>query len=176
MTAPLRPLFRDLEVRGRCADGLTEAFCERLGRGLGTLARRRGLEAATFVLGRDHGEGPARLRDGLSRGLVLSGQRVLDVGLGDARRHEFALVHLRGEGGVYVTGPDERDPSSAGLEIFLGGAPLVGPALWALAEVLRGGDFAAGAGSFAVVEIQAAFRAAERTGKLPGLGRDTQVI
>ena len=59
MTEPVRPLLRVLEVRGRFAYGLTEALCERLGRGLGIQAPWRGLEPAPFVLGRDHGEGPA---------------------------------------------------------------------------------------------------------------------
>lgn len=169
-------LFTELDVRGSAAEGLTEDFAERLGRALGTLARRRGEADIGFVLGREPGEALARVSEGLVRGLVLSGQRVIDVGVVDARRHEFALVHLARPAGVFLAAAHEDEaPPSLTLEILLGGGPLVGAGLRELREIVRAGDFAAGAGVLEVLDIESAFLEAERQGGAPGLGRDTQV-
>lgn len=176
MAAMHAPLFGELDVRGAPGEGMTEAFAERLGRALGTLARRRGVGHGGFVVGRDEGDARMRLRDGLVRGLVLSGQHVIDVGVVDARRHEFALVHLARPAGVFIAGPDGRDPASSGFEILLGGGPLVGDALRELRDLTLAGDFAAGAGLLEVVNVEQAYLDAERQGDVPGLGRDTQVV
>lgn len=169
-------LFRDLDIRGLPAEGMTEAFAERLGRALGTLARQKGSGNTGFVVGREPGDAPSRLRDGLVRGLVLAGQHVTDVGVVDARRHEFAAIHLARPSAVYVTGGDEREPLAAGFEVQLGGGPLVGEALRELQEVTDRGDFSAGAGTLELFDAEPAYLDAERQGDVPGLGRDTQVI
>lgn len=169
-------LFRELEIRGVPAEGMTEAFAERLGRALGTLSRQKGSGNAGFVVGRDQGDILARLRDGLVRGLVLSGQHVIDVGVVDPRRHEFAMIHLARPAGVFVTGPEGHAPSSAGFEVLVGGGPLIGEALRELQELTDAGDFSAGAGTLEIASVEPAFLEAERQGAVPGLGRDTQVI
>lgn len=169
-------LFGELDVRGTPGEGMTEAFAERLGRALGTLARRRGAGEGGFVVGRDQGDALMRLRDGLVRGLVLSGQHVIDVGVVDAKRHEFALIHLARPAGVFIAGPEGRAADSSGFEVLLGGGPLVGEALRELRDLTLAGDFSAGAGRLEVLDLEAAYLEAERQGDVPGLGRDTQVV
>jgi phosphomannomutase len=177
MSPELDALFRDLDVRGRTSGALDDAFAELLGRGLGTYARRRGLSRTTFVIGRDEGAHVGPLRDGLVRGLVLSGQDVLDVGVVDARRHEFAMVHRDAGAGIFVSGPEvDAADDSAGFEILLGGGPVVGPHMHELKAVVARGDFTSGEGSLELIDVDDAWREAEASGEIPGLGRDTQVV
>ncbi len=168
-------LFGDLDIRGLPADGMSEAFAERLGRALGTLVRRKGAAEGGFVVGRDAGEALAHLRDGLVRGLVLSGQHVVDVGVTGARAHEFAMIHLARPAGVFVTGAPARD-AAIGFEVLFGGGPLVGEGLQELKEIALAGDFSAGVGTLELYDIGPALRSAQREGDVPGFGRDTQVI
>jgi phosphomannomutase len=166
-------LFTELDVRGRAADGMSPRFAERLGRGLATLARRHGQERTTFVIGREPGEQVSDLRDGLVRGVLLSAGDVIDVGVVDAKKHEFAMIHLARTGGVLVTGGAE---DACGFEILLGGGPLVGPRLAELRDVVLAGDFRAGEGTLALEDVEPAYREAERSGHVPGLASDTQVL
>lgn len=170
----LGKLFGEVDVRGRARDGMDEAFAQRLGRGLGTLALQRGHGSTGFVVGRELGERTAGLRDGLVRGLLLSGHDVLDVGVVDARRHEFAMIHLARPAGVLVVGAEGME--AAGFEILMSGGPLVGETLRELREVVQQGDFAVGEGALEVTDTEPAYLEAEREGDVPGLGQDTQVI
>jgi len=172
--ADISRLFGEVDVRGQASDGLDEAFAERLGRGLGTLARQRGIERTAFVVGREAGERTASLRDGLVRGLLQSGHGVIDIGATDARRHEFAMIHLARPAGVLVVGAE--DGGAAGFEVLMSGGPLVGETLRELREVVLQGDFCAGEGALELVDIGDAFRDAEREGEVPGFGHDTQVV
>jgi len=172
--ADLSKLFGEVDVRGTDADGMTVAFAERMGRGLGTLALQRGLGRTGFVVGREPGERTAELRDGLVRGLLLSGHDVLDAGVMDARRHEFALIHLAAPAGVLVVGAEGLE--AAGFEVLMGGGPLVGETLRELREVVMQGDFTVGEGALSLVDVEPAYLAAEREGSVPGFGHDTQVV
>lgn len=172
--ADIGSLFGEVDVRGRTHDGLDEAFAERLGRGLGTLALQRGLGATAFVIGRESGEHAASLRDGLARGVLQSGHDVIDIGVSSAQRHEFAMIHLARPAGVLIVGAEGVE--GAGFEVLMSGGPLVGETLRELREVVVRGDFAVGEGSLELVDTDAAYREAERAGDVPGFGHDTQVV
>jgi phosphomannomutase len=171
----LDALFADTEIRGDARSALDDATLERLGRGLGTLARRRGLGRTTFVFGRDDHVATGPARDALLRGVVLSGHEVVDVGIVDPARHEFALNELVAPAGVRLGVSVENGREQLALEVFLGGGPLVGAALRALADVVKGGDFSSGDGALRLFDIEPAYRAAARHGMGNYVSRDTVV-
>jgi hypothetical protein len=159
MTTPdLQALLRGSSLRGDAAQ-LTTASSTRLGRAFGTLARRRAGAPAprlTLVVARADGADAARVRDGLVRGLLLCGHDVKDIGVAASDVFTFALRHTSAAGGVVVGQAD----GALSLVFFLGGRPVVGEGLQALAELAAGEDFSAGEGSLDVLDLTAAFRAA----------------
>lgn len=149
-------LFGDLDIRGLPAEGMTESFAERLGRALGTLARRKGSADTGFVIARDDGEALAHLRDGLVRGLVLSGQRVTDLGVLDATRYGLARIDLERSAGVFLRAGEDLNSSQLALEIVLGGDPLIGEGLTDLRDIAVAGDFSAGTGTLELLSPEPA--------------------
>ena len=150
-------LIHDSALQGD-ASHFDVAAATRLGRACGTALRRRtGGGAQVVVLGRGGNGDELVLRDGLARGLLLSGHDVRDVGVASAELFAFAISHLGAAGGVLV------QPAGAGtrtLTFSLGKRPLAGDALLELASLADGEDFSAGAGSLALVDVVPAARAA----------------
>src|SRR5262249_51915 len=69
--------FREYDIRGLVDQDLTEEVVELLGKGLGTVVRRKG--GKSIVVGRDCRESSTRFRDRLVAGINSTGLDVLDV-------------------------------------------------------------------------------------------------
>lgn len=145
------PRFADL-VRGASLRGSPATFSSvtsiRLGRAVGTVLRRRGHSSPTVVLARGATAVDAAVRDGLVTGLILSGLRVVDLGVVESDRFTAALrvrppSTLRGAdawpalGGVLVGCTTD----AVGVMLFSGVRPLVGEALVDIAAVAEAGVF-----------------------------------
>lgn len=150
-------LIHGAELQGDAAQ-LDVAVATRLGRAFGTALRRRtGGGSKVVVIGRAANGEELPLRDGLVRGLLLSGHDVRDIGVASAELFAFAIAHLGAAGGALVL------PASAGrraLTFSLGKRPLAGDALVELAALADGEDFSAGEGSLSLVDVAPAARAA----------------
>ena len=146
-------------LRGATLQGdpttLTAAACVKLGRGLGTLTRRRmGASRARVVVARGDDKNTVAVRDGIVRGLLLSGHDVKDIGTAPSDVFTFALKHLDAAAGVVIA-----DGDALSIMFFVGGRPLVGEGLQALGHLADGEDFSAGEGSLDLVDVRPAFRA-----------------
>ena len=72
-------IFKAYDIRGIVDRTLTESAAEAIGRGLGTLAQRKGV--SKFVVGRDGRLSGQRLSRALTRGLNAAGIDVIDIGV-----------------------------------------------------------------------------------------------
>jgi len=126
-------------VRGASLRGPKDALgfdaALRLGRALGTLARRRARNAP-ILLGRTSGVAETRVRDGLAAGLVLAGVTVVDIGVVESDRFTGALragpkPWWPLAGGVYVSIAGD----SVGVMVFDGMRPVVGAPLADVARI-----------------------------------------
>jgi len=76
----LKPtIFREYDIRGVADTELLSSDVTDLGRGLGTLLRRK--SGKSITLGRDCRLSSPRLRDALLEGLIDSGCQVTDIGV-----------------------------------------------------------------------------------------------
>ena len=158
--------FADL-VRGVCLrvppGALDRTTAQRFGRALATLLARRGDARAPVVVARGDDEDQRALRDGIVRGLVLSGVDVLDLGIVDSELFAFALRagHRGAACAAGVLLGSTGDATSA--MTFLGLAPTSSDTLHELAELADAGAFVVGQGTVEFPDLRAAFRA-EPTG------------
>ena len=150
--------FLDTEVSGKLGEDLSVPRAERLGRALGTFARRREVGVVPFLVGRRDDEGSAALREGVVRGLVLAGHDVIDLGICHDAAFAFALEHTEASSGVFIEHNAEQGTHS--FELTLVGVPVVGHALRGLRAVYVEGVFAVGAGTLSALDIEPQWRKA----------------
>lgn len=178
MTAPSAPpnrpkltdLLRGASLRGD-AETLDVDVSTRLGRALGTLARRRTPAPAgaagvrlRVVVARSDNEAAVPVRDGLVRGLLLAGHEVKDIGAVASDVFTFALRHFGAAAGVVVAVDGGGEGAAMSLVFFLGGRPLVAEGLQALVQIAERGEYSAGEGSLDIVDVRPAFRTASGQG------------
>ena len=136
-------VLREYDVRGVVGKTLSAADARALGRGFGTLARRRGAKA--IAVGYDGRLSSPELEGALVEGLAACGLEVLRVGRGPTPMLYFATHHLPVDGGVMVTG-SHNPPDYNGFKMNLAKAPFFGEDIQALGRLAAAGDFESGAG------------------------------
>lgn len=151
-------LLRGATLQGD-ATTLTAASCLKLGRALGTLTRRRmGAPPAharhRVVVARGDDGRTMAVRDGIVRGLLLSGHDVKDIGTAPSDLFTFALRHFDAAAGAVVA-----DGDALSIMFFMGGRPLVGEGLQALGALADGDELSAGEGTLELVDVRPFFRA-----------------
>lgn len=159
----LKPtMFREYDLRGRVPEYFEDAHDELsddgmrvLGRGFGTLARRRGLDRV--VLCHDLRHYSARLRDCFAEGLAATGIHVVDIGCGLSPTLYFAQIHLDSPAGVMITA--SHNPQGwSGLKMSLNYVQtLLRPDIEELHGICTGGDFASGEGRIETADLREAY-------------------
>jgi phosphomannomutase / phosphoglucomutase len=134
-------IFREYDIRGLVDTDLTEEVVELLGRGLGTVVRRKG--GQSVAMGRDCRESSTRFRAALSRGLTFTGLDVLDVGVVPTPLTYFAANTLPVDGLAMITG-SHNPPEYNGFKIGYGKTTLHGHEIQALRLMIEAGDFETG--------------------------------
>jgi phosphomannomutase/phosphoglucomutase len=138
MTAIAPEIFKAYDIRGVVGKTLTEEAAEAIGRGLGTLGRRKGVKR--FVVGRDGRlSGPALSR-ALSRGLNAAGVDVIDIGVVATPMVYFATHHFATGSGGMVTG-SHNPPDYNGLKMMVAGETLAAEAIQDLRHLIESGEF-----------------------------------
>jgi phosphomannomutase/phosphoglucomutase len=131
-------VFREYDVRGVAERDLTDAFTERLGRGLAELLKPDGAtRPPRIAVGRDCRLSGPRLFEALTRGLVQGGVEVLDVGVGPTPKLYFSVYHLGADGGVMITG-SHNPAEDNGFKIMRGRASFFGEAIQTLRGLVHG--------------------------------------
>ncbi|MCC7073634.1 MAG: hypothetical protein IT383_20155 [Deltaproteobacteria bacterium] len=154
-------LIQGTELKGDAAH-LDVATATRLGRAFGTVLRRRGGGGAKVVVLARGGDGEELpVRDGLARGLVLTGHEVHDLGVASEAQLAVAVDRLEAAGAAQVP------PVSEGVRrvrFLLGRRPLGDEVLAELAALADGDDFSAGTGSLVLVDPRQPSRSAGARG------------
>jgi len=134
-------IFREYDIRGLVGSDLTEEVVALLGRGLGTVIRRKGGHSAT--VGRDCRESSPRFRDALCEGLTSTGLDVLDVGVVPTPLVYFAANTLPVDGLAMITG-SHNPPEYNGFKVGHGKTTLHGHEIQALRQLIEARDFDTG--------------------------------
>ena len=131
-------IFREYNIRGLVDKDLTVEVVELLGKGLGTVVRRKG--GRSIVVGRDCRESSTRFRDALCRGLTSTGLNVLDVGVVPTPLTYFAANTLPVDGLAMITG-SHNPPEYNGFKIGAGKTTFHGHEIQALRKLIEARDF-----------------------------------
>jgi phosphomannomutase/phosphoglucomutase len=131
-------IFREYDIRGLVDKDLTVEVVELLGKGLGTVVRRKG--GRSIVVGRDCRESSTRFRDALCRGLTSTGLNVLDVGVVPTPLTYFAANTLPVDGLAMITG-SHNPPEYNGFKVGAGKTTFHGPEIQALRKLIEARDF-----------------------------------
>jgi len=137
-------IFREYDIRGLVDKDLTDEVVEKLGLGLGTTLRRKGLKR--LVLGRDCRQSSTRFRDVLSGGLCQTGCDVLDIGVVPTPLTYFAANTLPVDALAMITG--SHNPAEYnGFKLGAGKTTFWGAEIQALRQLIETGDFEKGSGT-----------------------------
>src|SRR5262249_22517982 len=117
---------------------LTADVVELLGKGLGTVIRRKG--GASVAMGRDCRESSTRFREALAKGLTSTGINVLDIGVVPTPLTDFAANTLPVDGLAMITG-SHNPPEYNGFKIGAGKTTFHGHEIQELRKLIEKGDF-----------------------------------
>jgi phosphomannomutase/phosphoglucomutase len=147
----LKPtIFREYDIRGIADTELLTPDVADLGRGLGTLLRRK--SGNRINVGRDCRLSSTRLRDALIEGLLSAGCEVTDIGVVPTPLLYYSAVHLEADGGVMITG--SHNPSEFnGFKTVCGPGTLHGEEIQEVRRIIEARDFASGHGSRKDVDV-----------------------
>jgi phosphomannomutase/phosphoglucomutase len=134
-------IFREYDIRGLVDTDLTDEVVALLGRGLGTVIRRKG--GQSVAVGRDCRESSPRFRDALCEGLNSTGLDVLDVGVVPTPLTYFAANTLPVDGLAMITG-SHNPPEYNGFKVGHGKTTLHGHEIQALRQLIEARDFETG--------------------------------
>lgn len=157
-----RTMFREYDIRGRvpevfpdATDELSDEGMRTLGRAFGTLARRRGRDAA--VVGYDLRTYSLRLATCFIEGAASTGLRVLDIGCGVTPTLYFAQIYTKTPAGVMITA--SHNPQGwSGLKMSLDYVQtLLQPEIEEMASICDAGDFATGNGKIERIDVGEAY-------------------
>ncbi|MGC4119032.1 MAG: phosphomannomutase/phosphoglucomutase [Myxococcales bacterium] len=137
-------IFREYDIRGLAATDLTDAVAEKVGLGLGTTLRRRGLRR--IVVGRDCRTSSDRLHGVLLRALEATGCDILDLGVVPTPLTYFAANTLPVDGLAMVTG-SHNPADHNGFKLGVGKTTFFGEEIQDLRRLIEASRFEKGAGS-----------------------------
>ncbi len=146
MAALSQHIFREYDIRGVVGKDLTPTLAESVGRAFGSQVRQDlTKEQPTVALGRDNRKSSIELQDGISKGLVAAGVRVLDVGLVPTPALYFAAHHLAADAALQVTG-SHNPPEHNGFKMLTAAGPFFGNSIQNLRERIESGRLSEGRG------------------------------
>ena len=129
---------------------LTEDVVRDIGRGYGTLARRKGCSSITC--GRDGRTHSERLQNALIQGIMDTGCSVTDVGACPTPLLYFSIFHLDADGGVMVTG-SHNPPEYNGFKMCIGTHTIYGESIQAVRKIIEQQDYETGNGNLKTYDI-----------------------
>lgn len=147
-------LFREYDIRGIVGSDLNEDVVESIGRAFGTRCVREGHRRV--AVGRDVRESSLDFSNALCRGIASTGTDVVDVGMLPTPLLYFAIIHMKLDGGVMITG-SHNPREYNGLKFQAGGLSLYGAEITELRSLCEAGDFAAGEGKVEEASIESAY-------------------
>ncbi len=141
-------IFREYDIRGVVGKDFDAEFAEALGRAYVSLLKKmRGVEGPIVSVGYDARHSANALVEGLTRGMVSSGAKVLNLGLVTTPISYFSTFQIPGiDGAIMVTG-SHNPPEYNGFKISVGNSTIYGEKIQQLYRIIQDKDFVAGKGS-----------------------------
>ena len=131
-------IFREYDIRGLVTEDLPSEVVVTLGKGLGTLLRRKGAER--FTIGRDGRLSSERIASDLKEGLVSTGLEITDVGMCPTPVLYFSAAHLSMDGGIMITG-SHNPPEFNGIKTAYGKEAIYGEQIQDVKRIIEASDF-----------------------------------
>ncbi len=136
-------VFREYDIRGHAERDFDDDFVRELGLSLGTFFSSRGLR--DIAVGRDCRLSSPRLHEALCSGLIETGVRLTDVGIGPTPLLYFAVHDRDLDGGIQITG-SHNPPDENGFKMMVGKASLYGADIAELRQTIETKKFHQAAG------------------------------
>ena len=150
---PVKPnplIFREYDIRGIADKDLTSDVVRAVGQAYGTMLRH--VNKKEIVVGHDCRLSSPRIEKALVEGITSTGISVKRVGMVTTPALYFAIVKLKTDGGVMVTG-SHNPPEHNGLKICVGTSSMHGSEIQGLFKLIERGTFAQGKGTVSNVKI-----------------------
>jgi phosphomannomutase/phosphoglucomutase len=140
-----KSIFRQYDVRGLVDKELTPEFARALGRAFASVAADRLGRSPVIAVGRDNRPSGPALAQGIRRGIAEAGGSAIDVGTMPTPALYFAVVALKTDGGIQVTG-SHNPPEFNGFKMVLGGEAFHGDEILELWEIIMAERWRSGRG------------------------------
>ncbi len=152
-------IIREYDVRGTVGKNLGREDALALGRAYGTMIRRAG--GSKVMVGYDGRTHSPMFEEALVEGLMSTGMAITRIGLGPTPMLYFATYQNDADAGVMVTG-SHNPPDQNGFKMLMaprlvGGGPIYGDKIKALAEIAAKGDFEVGTGTSQTLDVSEAY-------------------
>jgi phosphomannomutase/phosphoglucomutase len=131
-------IFREYDIRGIVDKDLTLDVVETLGAGIGTYFRQN--QKKETALGRDCRLSSLAFSEAMTKGLISTGCRVIDLGIIPTPLLYFSIFYKKYGAGVIITG-SHNPPSHNGFKIMLGEEALYGETIQEIYSIIKNNKF-----------------------------------
>lgn len=144
-------ILREYDIRGIVGDDLNESDAYTIGRAFGTkIVRDNGDHVC---VGYDGRASSPSLANALIEGLMSTGIRVENIGIGPTPMLNFAVKDRKADGGIMITG--SHNPSNYnGFKMCLQNSSIYGDAIQEIGQMAINNDFESGVGNVTKIDIQ----------------------
>jgi phosphomannomutase / phosphoglucomutase len=143
-------IFLAYDIRGIVDQNITDDIAALIGQSIGSEASV--LSEKSIIVGRDGRLSSKRLASSLIKGLLASGQNVIDIGLVPTPVCYFAIHHLQANSCVMVTG-SHNPPEYNGFKIVLNGDSLSADRIQKIRRRIKDNDLVSGQGKLSEENI-----------------------
>ncbi len=149
-------ILREYDIRGQIGKNLSTEDAYALGLAFGTFVKRKcegAKNGGKICVGYDGRTTSPELCEQLIKGLMETGHKVENVGLGPTPMLYFAVKDRGADAGIMITG--SHNPSDYnGFKMTLQHAPVFGALIQEIGEISAAGEFEYGEGSQTTIDIQ----------------------
>ncbi len=147
-------ILRAYDIRGIMGETLSEDVAYAIGRAFATfVSRTLNIVNPKIVTARDGRESSPILSKGLIAGLIASGAKVVDAGLGPSPMCYFGTSYLEADAGIMLTG-SHNPPTHNGFKMICGGKPFFGDDIQSLGAIINNNDYIDAQGSSETIEMK----------------------
>ncbi|MCB1531689.1 MAG: phosphomannomutase/phosphoglucomutase [Alphaproteobacteria bacterium] len=144
-------ILREYDIRGQIDKNLSETDAYYLGRAFGSFVAKRG--GSHVCVGYDGRETSPLFCEHLIKGLVETGLRVENIGLGPSPMLYFAVKSRKADAGIMITG--SHNPADYnGFKMMLLNEGVYGPLIQEIGNIAANGDFIDSEGSVEAIDIR----------------------